>query len=243
MKIFDCFPFFNELEILELRLTTLGSVVDYFVLVEANVTMTGKPKEFVFEKNRFRYRRYLDKIIYVKVKDAPKLSRKLDDWTIDYFQRNCITRGLRDAKIEDKIIISDADEIPNPTKIVEYKDSRDNIFFNQYLFNFFVNCFEGNWNGPIMTSFDESMPFPQELRARARGVNVKNGGWHYSYMGGLNRILKKLDSIVEGPQVLNHLGSVEDIKRKVNSFKSLFDEEIQYYLVYIYKDNLAPKTM
>jgi len=71
MKLYDCFTFFNELELLDLRLMTLNDVVDFFVLVEANRTHTGAPKEFIFEKNKDMFAEYLDKIIYVKIEDLP----------------------------------------------------------------------------------------------------------------------------------------------------------------------------
>ena len=48
MKIFDCFTFFNELELLELRLKMLSPYVDYFVLVESNITFRGDSKTFLF---------------------------------------------------------------------------------------------------------------------------------------------------------------------------------------------------
>ena len=71
MKVYDCFTFFNELELLDLRLKELNSYVDYFVLVEDTLTHTGKPKELIFEKNKDKYSDYLDKIIYVKINDLP----------------------------------------------------------------------------------------------------------------------------------------------------------------------------
>ena len=71
MKIFDCFTYFEEIELLELRLQTVYSVVDFIVLVEANRTFTGKEKEFVFEKNKHKFSDFLDKIIYIKVEDMP----------------------------------------------------------------------------------------------------------------------------------------------------------------------------
>ena len=113
MKIFDCFKFFNELELLELRFMELYDTVDYFVLVEANKTHTGKPKNYIFEENKEKFTQYLDKVIHIKIDDMPSYSEQ-DIWTAENFQRNCIMRGLVDyAKNGDKIIISDIDEIPN----------------------------------------------------------------------------------------------------------------------------------
>ena len=69
--IFDCFSFFNELDILEIRLNVLAPVVDKFVLVEAVRRHSGEPKELYFEKNKQRFAPFLDKIIHVVVDDEP----------------------------------------------------------------------------------------------------------------------------------------------------------------------------
>ncbi|MDP1864012.1 MAG: hypothetical protein Q8K52_08915 [Thiobacillus sp.] len=67
MKIFDCFLFFNELELLELRLNVLDEIVDYFVIVESAITFQGEEKEYLFEKNRGRFAKFEHKIIHYKV--------------------------------------------------------------------------------------------------------------------------------------------------------------------------------
>lgn len=102
--IYDCFPFFNELDILEIRLNTLYDTVDYFVITEANKTHTGKEKEYIFEKNRERFAKFLDKVIYIKVEDFPDLesSKKSSDgnkWLYENYQRDAIMRGLKDCNV------------------------------------------------------------------------------------------------------------------------------------------------
>lgn len=117
MRIFDCFPFFNELDLLELRLRELGDTVDRFVLVEANETQTGLPKPFVFEQNKARFARWADKIIHVKVTfpaDLPRAEGKyarMGGWEREHYQRNQIARGLETAAPDDLVIVSDLDEI------------------------------------------------------------------------------------------------------------------------------------
>lgn len=109
-RVFDCFTFFNELDILDIRLAELDPLVDFFVLVEATRTFTGKPKPLYYADNRQRYERYVDKIIHVVVDDLP-----LDaptHWIREAHQRNAIMRGLTQARPDDRIIISDCDEIP-----------------------------------------------------------------------------------------------------------------------------------
>ena len=71
MKIIDTFVFYNELDMLNLRLHELNEIVDYFVLVEANKTYSNNEKEFIFEKNKNNYNKFLDKIIHIKIDNMP----------------------------------------------------------------------------------------------------------------------------------------------------------------------------
>ena len=63
MKIYDCFIFFNELDLLEIRLKTLEKVVDYFLLVEATKTHRGQDKPLYFNENKERFKKWEKKII------------------------------------------------------------------------------------------------------------------------------------------------------------------------------------
>lgn len=114
MAIYDCFTFFNELDILELRLEELDHVVDYFVIGEATRTFSHAPKPLHFAENRERFKRFLPKIIHVPIDDLPAAG---DAWDREAFQRNATARGLADAKPNDVIMISDVDEIPYPENI------------------------------------------------------------------------------------------------------------------------------
>lgn len=126
IMIYDCFPFFNELDVLEIRLNVLYDTVDYFVITEADKTHTGRHKEYIFEQNKDRFAKFLDKIIYIKVDDFPDLensetSSDGNKWLYENYQRDAIMRGLKDCKPDDVIIISDCDEIPNPEAVKKYK--------------------------------------------------------------------------------------------------------------------------
>ena len=140
-KIYDCFNFFNELDILEIRLNVLYEHVDYFVIVESSITHSGEKKPFYFEENKERYSKFLDKIVHYKVYDTPMdfvnlapsednllieinkfIERQTNrfnratqpDYGRDFFQKECVRRPLINCSDDDIIIISDADEIPNP---------------------------------------------------------------------------------------------------------------------------------
>lgn len=114
MAIYDCFTFFNELDILELRLEELDACVDHFVIGEATRTFSNEPKPLHFAENRDRFARFLPKIIHVAIDDLPAEG---DAWDREAFQRDALVRGLGTAKPDDIIMVSDVDEIPFPANI------------------------------------------------------------------------------------------------------------------------------
>lgn len=130
MKIFDAFQFYNELDLLEIRLHELADVVDFFVLVEATKTHSGKDKPLYYWENKTMFSEFSSRILYVCVEDMPMTKAELnatlttqdylwiesdyqkeDNWVRERFQRNAMMRVLKDADPEDVIIIGDADEI------------------------------------------------------------------------------------------------------------------------------------
>ena len=122
MKIYDCFTFFNELEILELRLASLYDVVDKFVIVEADKTHANIPKPFNFYEHLHDFEKYLPKIHYIMDKSVVPY-KGVGDWSLENNQRNSIMKGLTDAAPDDLIMISDVDEIPNPATIKTIRES------------------------------------------------------------------------------------------------------------------------
>src|SRR5438045_984110 len=101
--IYDCFTFYNELELLEIRLNVLNDVVDKFVLIESIVTHTNKKKPLYYQKNKPRYKKFQNKIIHIVVEDAPNVSHT---WIIEHFLMAATKRGLKNAKPNDTILIS-----------------------------------------------------------------------------------------------------------------------------------------
>lgn len=115
-RIFDCFTFFKELDLLEIRLHELAPVVDHFVIVEATRTFSGEAKPLVFAENRQRFAAFNDKIIHVVVDEFPPARSA---WDRESYQRRQIARGLTAAAPDDYIIISDVDEIPRRTALAD----------------------------------------------------------------------------------------------------------------------------
>jgi len=121
MKIFDCFSFSHELDILEIRLNELNDVVDVFVLTESEQTFTGLKKELTFLENKDRFQKFLHKIRYIQAAPINNLPT-IDDyktgehcmscWQREYHQMNAFNKALYDAQPEDLIMINPVDEIP-----------------------------------------------------------------------------------------------------------------------------------
>lgn len=132
MKIYDCFTFYNEFELLELRLKSLWDVVDYFVIVEANKTHTNKPKPYYFWERQDEFREFFPKILHLPVEmNVP--FKGVGDWSIENAQRNAIMHGLEDAEPDDLIMISDLDEIPAPDIFQRLRDNQIELYAPQVI--------------------------------------------------------------------------------------------------------------
>ena len=152
MKIIDCFMFFDEEMILELRLNTLDKFIDKFIIVESAYTHSGKEKKLIFNINK--YPKFKEKIDYIIVRDLPHGIEQIgkDDSNLEItnkeimnalrrenFQRNTIKQGLINANDNDWIIISDLDEIPDLSNINFNSINKKIIFFKQKVFYYKLN--------------------------------------------------------------------------------------------------------
>ena len=179
MKIFDCFMYFDEEIVLDLRLNTLNKYVDYFVIVESKFTHKGDQRELKFNIKKFE--KFKDKIIYLVDNQQPnnieiintednegEKSRKyiLNAAYRENGQRNYITKGLINANKNDVVLISDVDEIPNLSEINFAKISEKIIFFKQDMFFYKFNLNVPNliWIGTKACK-KKNLVSPQWLRS------------------------------------------------------------------------------
>jgi beta-1,4-mannosyl-glycoprotein beta-1,4-N-acetylglucosaminyltransferase len=275
--IYDCFTFFNELELLELRLHELAGVVDKFVLVEATKTHSNKPKPLYFQENRSRFGEFQDKIIHVIADDLPEAK---DAWVLENFQRNCIARGLMNCRPEDFVLVSDLDEIPR-AEVVE-KMSREIPFcdgffpnaihaglnswpvksvfhrkgfrrrlrhnhpfvwkFRQVLYRHFMNCRSVQpafSHGTRMLRFRD-FSCAEEMRHSGYKI-VENGGWHFSWMGGVRRIQQKLAAYAHQERNLPQLAEPGHIEQALNEGRLFFDRDVPHEIVPL--DNSFPRYL
>ena len=204
--LFDCFTFFNELDLLEIRLIELDELVDYFVLVEATRTHTGFAKPLYFADHKSRFASFLDRIIHVVVDDLPDESN-LDPWISEGRQRHCIVRGLDRAKPEDRIIVSDLDEIPRATHL---RQALDRFAPDRRLFAFWCDTYVHRLNmrlagwvhrlSPVLLT-RRHLRSPQDLRYVQ--ICVSKRRWTRSVAGAMAvpRVIKRLGRVV-WPQIV-----------------------------------------
>ncbi len=255
MAIYDCFQFFDEEHILDLRLNILNHHVDFFVFVESTTDHQGKEKKLNFDRNKFK--KFEKKIIYIVVDDTAEAIKKPHtggESLVEQHQRNSILKGLKNCRDDDLIILSDVDEIPDPEKISMFNRNSKYAVFSQKMFNYKLNLLnetENNWHGSKMC-LKKNLKSPQWLRNlkfkkypfwrldKIRNLQIiDNGGWHFAYLQKPENILKKIKSFAHGEFNKKEFANLNNIEEKINMGKDIFDRGISYTKVKI--DNSYPK--
>ena len=178
MKIFDCFMFYDEEMLLDVRLNVLNKYIDKFIIVESTFTHSGKKRELVFDIKNFQ--KFKDKIIYHVVDKKPQGLEEVNIYDTDHIkenkvimnavrfengQRHAIGNLLKSADANDQIIISDLDEIPNLESVNFSQINSKIILFRQKMFYYKFNLILENmiWCGSKSCKMKNFL-FPQWLR-------------------------------------------------------------------------------
>jgi beta-1,4-mannosyl-glycoprotein beta-1,4-N-acetylglucosaminyltransferase len=242
--IIDCFTFWKELDILEIRLNELYDTVDKFVLVEASRTQSMLPKPYYFEENKSRFEKFLDKIIHVKVDDELDVSK--NPWVFDIHQRMCIKRGLstiENLSDEDFILVSDVDEIPKSSALKEYLPQIDEVICFGMTYNvYYLNLVMRNhvWPGTVATKwkYAKNIDMHTLIKVRDRlpaNLIIKNSGWHLGYQGGEQIVFDKYFSCTEP-------FNKKDIPSR-ELFSQVFKERARDGGSFIFCDNLSRQDL
>lgn len=260
-KVYDAFIFFNELELLEMRLNILNDSVDYFVIVEATVTFSGLPKKLFFEENKHRFKQFEHKIIHYVTRDTPEnendlRKRLLDDklnsldkevinttltsdniprgqnhWLREFYQKESIKKALSGANEGDICFISDVDEIWNPDIFIDY--TKDDIFkLQQNMYAYFVNNRSSEpWAGTYATKYKNiknNSINHLDTPSKTRYTYVKNGGWHFTNLGGADRIKQKIESY--GHQEYNNDEIKSQIKERILNNQDFIGRKFKFWV-------------
>jgi beta-1,4-mannosyl-glycoprotein beta-1,4-N-acetylglucosaminyltransferase len=256
MKIYDCFSYWDEDFLLDLRLKILNEYVDYFVIVEGNKTWQNNKKKLRFNNNLFR--EFEKKIIYIPVTDLPDGD---DPYLRENYQRNCISRGIGKAKDNDLILISDLDEIPNLERLKEFKLSDKYAVFKQKHFYYKINLqSEKNpfWLGSrvCVKKYLRSPQWLRDLKFKKRPfwridkIKLNNifedGGWHFCNLKKPEELLYKYKNLCETndpyhfkEKIDDKFLNIEQIKKRIELQDDIIGRDDKFRKVSI--DESYPK--
>lgn len=221
-RVFDCFPFFNELDMLEMRLHTLYPVVDHFVIVEMSQTHQGNPKPLYFNQNKARFEQYLPKIRHV-MHDYNHWEN--NDWIREHYHRDLALGALTDIQDNDIVMVSDVDEIPRPEVVAAFQPEQECKVVQHRLYNYYLNCYAGLQKHErgvglkiasgatfknLLTMIPEIningwAPSCTHLRYRVMPESdlLVDAGWHFSWQGGRQKVIEKLEAFAHGDLNVN----------------------------------------
>ncbi len=196
---YDLFTFNGEYDTLEIRFNILNEFVDKFVICESSETFSGRPKPLYWiERNKDRFEEWEDKVIYLvsRYPEDERIMRMMEDrpyvdqepFRRAFYQKETLTKALEGADDEDVIYYGDVDEIWTPQKVDDGVHKLRQLAYSYYL----NNRSPEDWRGTIVTKY-------KNLRngclndMRANPVSIwENGGWHFTNLGGLGAVKKKL---------------------------------------------------
>jgi beta-1,4-mannosyl-glycoprotein beta-1,4-N-acetylglucosaminyltransferase len=193
--IVDCFTFFNEFDLLELRLTTLDAVVDRFVLCEAPFTFRGEPKPLSFAENAERFARWRDRITVLTYPGPPHEN----PWQNEWGQRDFLSMGLRDCAPDDLVLIGDCDELPDP-RFAARRPAENGILVHQMLLmRGYANRADAggapSWPGTRALRAAALAGYGTLSAVRRRpleSIESIASGWHFSSLGGAAAMQQKM---------------------------------------------------
>ena len=239
--IYDSIMYFGEDDLLEIRMEELWDIVDKFVITESTITFRGKPKETYFHEGRFE--KYKDKMIYF-LADLNASSDTLNAITyapeIEYAQRDYFSKNLS-FQDDDIFIISDMDEIPRAETLKAY--GLQNLVrmygmcklihsMHYYYVNYDSVARHRRWYGTVITSGKSIREcLPSSLRRKARsgtGKGIRNGGWHFSYLGGPEKIKEKIRGSAHVEYDKEEIYSLENIARCMNTGDDMYNRGLKF---------------
>lgn len=192
----DAFSYAGEQDMLECRLVELDSVVDRWVIVEADVTHGGnRPKPYLFEDQRDRFAPWMDRIEYVRASGLPDLE---DAWSRELAQREWVWDGLKrlDASPDDVLLYGDVDEIPT-VLAAKHVQPRGVVVFHQRFHPFAVDWLHPlEWQGTVAARVKDITKFAELRNQRMFAPTVvPDAGWHFSWVSdGLESKVEKMRS-------------------------------------------------
>ncbi len=240
MAIYDCFQYFNEDQMVDLRLNILDKYVDYFVISESTRTHQGDLKKINFDIKKFKkFEKKIKLVIADYEKEIDFKNHTGGESPIEQHQRNYLMEGIKNALPDDLIVLSDSDEIPDFTKIKDFKSIKKFVAFSQKMFMYKLNLQninESDWIGSKITKkkYITSMQDFRNLKFKKYpfwrldkyNQQIINGGWHFSFLQTPQEILKKIRSFSHG-EFNNENVNLKQIEEKILKKEDIFGRDTE----------------
>ena len=244
--IIDCFPFFDELDLLEIRLHELKDVVDVFVLTESNLTFSGKEKPLYFEENKRLFSEF--NILSTNYTDDEHLApmereRRQKQYNIDAAMR-LMSKG-------DHIIVGDIDEIPRSSAVkAGIQSDKPAVGFAMLVFYYYMNC---RWSNRNPLQRDSRLLKPEyhikyNVKQRDKVDKIiQNAGWHFSFLGDIQKKISAWghSDVYDKPpyNTIEHINKCRDsgtdifMRKGKRRMEFSFENKLDYLPRYV-KDNM-----
>lgn len=212
--LIDAFPFFQEVELLKVRLEYLGDVVDKFLISESNIDFSANPKDFVLTNEILRqlpyshkvqicrnnFSRFETKFIYSLAK---KIKWRKPFWNIQKRQRNSLGKTISKIEQPGVLLFGDLDEFPNKSDLEKLTslalENPDSFYtFNQLplVYNLTTQSRNDDWPGTVACSISTAKTVTLNKIRKMRSLKNPIGtGWHFSYFGNITQIKRKVRSL------------------------------------------------
>ena len=243
-KIIDCTTFYNENLLINARFEILKDVVDDFIVCESKFDHSGNPKKLNF---KLLNQKFSKKVKYIVIEE--NFPKPIEPWKNEEIQREKLRDHLSNYNLEDYIMYSDADEIPNPSVLRNIDLKKKYGIFFQKNFIYKINIFnqhESPWEGTKICKIKDLKNI-FHLRKKVHSRNLKkafwkfyiekdieifsNGGWHFNNLYNVDIISQKLKVFPHKEYSSSYFSNVDNIKKRIDNLEDLFDRGHKYQKV------------
>ena len=212
--IIDTFPFFNELDLLQMRCEELYDAVDYLIAVEADVDHQGHPKPYLLTENLDRFDQWKDKLIVVRATDLPPVDQFPNAWYREIAQREHLATALAkfDLRPDDVILHGDVDEIPRAVVARNIRPKGMTTLLQRGHFWAVDWLYPPGWEGTVAARVRDISTFGEMRNTRRQNPQrmcIPDAGWHFSWLGGADANRVKVNAFCH-PETIPDITEIID---------------------------------
>lgn len=239
---YDCFTFFNELDLLDLRLHEHDDFIDKFIILEGDRTFPGKKYDSIYLKNQDRFAWAKDKIIH---RIAPLKENPKDRWENERIQREYWAEVYKELNDNDLILQGCVDELYRKETIVNLPETPTMLVLDN--FYYFLNGKDvGTPQFPCPVAFYKK-DIDRDTHHMWHDLYFEesftfNAGWHFSFLGGVEKIITKLENFAHSEFDNNYHKNKDRLRIAMETGTDPFERE-DHKLEYVPIDSTFPRYL